>query len=61
MFHFVSLVSQSGDWLYQNSGSASVMEVESAYPVIFEEYLSGYLPIGGGVRFSASYNALLPR
>ncbi len=42
LYHFTALVNQSHEW-YQ----ASAVDSDSLYPVLFEEYLSTYLPVGG--------------
>ncbi|TRY76366.1 hypothetical protein TCAL_00010, partial [Tigriopus californicus] len=50
--HFFALISQGSEWLYQSGAN---LEAESLYPILFEDYLSHFLPIGGAdYRFQVS-------
>ena len=51
MIYFITgLIAQTNEW-YQSS----VMENDSLYPMVFEDYLSYFLPIGGAVfKFGSS-------
>jgi sphingomyelin phosphodiesterase 4 len=45
MYHFTSLVNQNLEW---NNGAGMIVENDSLYPLIFEDYLATYLTMGGG-------------
>jgi len=45
LYHFASLVNVGAEW-YGGAGG-SVVDSDSLYPVLFEDYLSAHLPSGG--------------
>lgn len=51
-YHFFALTSQGSEWLYQSGAN---LGADSLFPILFEDYLSHLLPIGGAdFRFQVS-------
>ncbi len=62
LYHFVALVNQTCETTYGAAAPGGVVDGESLYPVLFEDYLSAHLPVGGeNFKYHEMAAGLVPR